>query len=87
MGLYLSIPHEVEVEALRKILDKREEHTVPTNELMRMEDFVLKNKYFELHGQIKQQIYGTAIGTKFAPPYACLFMDKIETVFLETREL
>ena len=52
-----------------------------------MEDFVLKNKYFELHGQIKQQIYGTAIGTKFAPPYACLFMDKNETVFLETREL
>ena len=52
-----------------------------------MEDFVLKNKYFELNGQIKQQIYGTAIGTKFAPPCACLFMDKIENVFLETREL
>ena len=30
---------------------------------------------------------GTAIGTTFAPPYACLFMDKIETAFLETQEL
>ena len=42
-----------------------------------MADFVLKNNYFEFNGQIKQQISGTAIGTKFAPPYACLFMDKI----------
>ena len=52
-----------------------------------MADFVLKNNYFEFNGQIKQQISGTAIGTKFAPPYACLFMDKIETAFLETQEL
>ena len=54
---------------------------------IRMEDFVLKNKYFDMNGQIKQQIYGSVIATKFALPYACLFMDKIETVFLETREL
>ena len=52
-----------------------------------MADFVLKNSYFEFNGQIKQQISGSAIGTKFAPPYACLFMDKIETAFLETQEL
>ena len=42
-----------------------------------MADFVLKNNYFEFNGQIKQHISGTVIGTKFAPPYACLFMDKI----------
>ena len=52
-----------------------------------MADFVLKNNYFELNKQIKQQISGTAIGTKLAPPYACLFMDKIEAAFLETQEL
>ena len=69
------------------ILDKREQHTIPTSELIRMADFVLKNNYFEFNGQIKKQIYGTAIGTKFAPPYPCLFMDKIETTFLETLEL
>ena len=27
----------------------------------------------------KQQISGTAIGSKFAPRYACIFMDKVET--------
>ena len=74
------------MKALREVADKRE-HTIPTSELIRMADFVLKNNYFELNKQIKQQISGTAIGTKLAPPYACLFMDKIETAFLETQEL
>ena len=36
---------------------------------------------------IKQQISGTAaIGTKFAPTYACIFMDNLETNFLNTQE-
>ena len=87
MGLYPSIPHKVGLKALREVLDKREQHTIPTSELIRMADFVLKNNYFEFNGQIKQQISGTAIGTKFAPPYACLFMNKIETAFLETQQL
>ena len=54
---------------------------------MMMTDFILRNKYFQFNAQIKQQISGTAVGTKFAPPYACLFMDKIETAFVETQEL
>ena len=64
----------------------RENNAIPTSELIRMSDFVLKNNYFKLNGQIKQQISGTAIGTKFSPPYARLFMDKIEIAFLETQE-
>ena len=87
VGLYPSIPHEAGLKALREILDKGQQYTIPTSELIRMADFVLKNNYFELNKQIKQQISGTAIGTKLAPPYACLFMDKIETAFLETQEL
>ena len=81
VGLHPSILHEVGLKALREVLNKRKQHSIPTSELIRMADFVLKNNYFEFNGQIKQQISGTAIGTKFAPPYACLFMDKIETVF------
>ena len=77
VGLYPSIPHEAGLKALREVLDNREQHTIPTSELLMMADFVLKNNYFEFNGQIKQQISGTAIGNKFAPPYASLFMDKI----------
>ena len=50
-----------------------------------MARFVLQNNYFEFNGIVKQQISGTAIGTKFAPTYACMFMDKLETDFLNTQ--
>ena len=49
-----------------------------------MAEFVLKNNYFEFNGQDEHQISGTAIGTKFAPTYECIFMVEIETKFLET---
>ena len=52
-----------------------------------MAEFVLKNNYFEFNGQVKQQISGTAIGTKFASTFACIFMDDIESKFLETQLL
>ena len=87
MGLYPSISHEAGLKALREVLDQREEHSIPTSELLRMADLRLKNNYFEFNRQIKQQISGTAIGSKFAPPYACLFMDKSKTALLETQEL
>ena len=48
-----------------------------------MAEFVLKSNYFEFNGKVKQQLSGTAIGTKFAPPYPCVFMDQVETEFLE----
>ena len=56
-------------------------------DLVKMAKFVLKNNYFEFNGKVKQQISGTAIGTKFAPPYACIFRDEVETSFLETQEM
>ena len=52
-----------------------------------MADFVLKNNFFEFNGEVKQQKCGTAIGTKFAPPCACIFMDEVETEFLKSQEL
>ena len=51
-----------------------------------MAAFVFKNNYFEFNGEVKHQISGTSLGTKFAPTYAPIFMDKIETNFLDTQE-
>ena len=51
-----------------------------------MAELVLKNNYFEFNGEVFQQTSGTAIGSKFAPPYACIFMDKIEKDFLQTQK-
>ena len=52
-----------------------------------MAEFVLKNNYFEFDRSVYQQVSGTAIGTKFAPPYACIFMDRLENEFLNTQIL
>ena len=51
-----------------------------------MAEFVLKNNYFQFLDKVYQQISGTAIGAKFAPPYACVFMDQVESKFLQTQE-
>ena len=55
--------------ALKEVLDRREEKKISTEDLVKMAEFVLKNNYFQFNGQVKHQISGTAIGTKFAPTY------------------
>ena len=52
-----------------------------------MADCVLKDNLFEFDCKFYQQISGTAIGTKFALPYACVFMDYVETEFLKTQAI
>lgn len=41
-------------------------------------DFVMLNIYFRFRGQLCHQIHGTAMGTSVAPPYANLFLSKLE---------
>ena len=69
------------------MLEAREHKVVFTDVLVKMAHFVLENNYFEFNGDVKKQISGTAIGTKFAPPYACIFMDDLETKFLQSQSL
>ena len=85
-GLYPSIPHQTGLKALRAALDKTKTHKVPTGKLVKMAEFVLKNNYFQFSDEVYQQIPGTATGTKFAPPYACIFMDQVESKFLQTQK-
>ena len=59
----------------------KSKHKVPTGKLIGMAEFVLRNNYFQFLDKV-YQISRTAIGTKFAPPYACIFMDQVEIKFL-----
>ena len=52
-----------------------------------MADCVLKDNLFEFDCKFYQQISGTAIGTTFALPYACVFMGYVETEFLKTQAI
>ena len=85
VGLYPSIPHGAGLEALRKRLNERETPRVPTEELIKMADFVLKNNLFEFNGGMKMQKLRIVIGTKFAPPYACTVMDAVELEYLTSQ--
>ena len=76
VGLYPSIPHDGGLEVLRKQYSKFKDKIVPTEDITKKADFVVKNNLFEFDCRFYQQISGTAIGTKFAPPYACIFMDE-----------
>ena len=87
IGLYPNIPHNAGLEALTNMLEAREHKAVCTDDLVKMARFFLENNYFEFNGDVKKQISGTAIGTKFAPPYACIFMDKLETKCLQSHSL
>ena len=85
VGLYPNIPHQVGLNALKEALDKRDSKKMPTEDLIKMAKFVLSNNIFEFNNKAYQQKSGTAIGTKFAPPYACIYMDQVEQKFLETQ--
>ena len=79
--LYPSIPHSSGLNSLRKGLEKRVNKQIPTNDLVKMTKLVLSNNYFEFSEKVFQQISRTAIGTKFAPTYACIYMEEVETEF------
>ena len=74
VGLYPNIPHKEGLEAIRKALDKREDQTISTDSLILLTECVLKNSVFEHNMRHFKQFQGTAIGTKFPPRYAILFM-------------
>ena len=58
----------------RKALDNRGNKKISTDYLTKMTEYGLKSNYFEFNGKVKKQIPGTAIVTKSASPYACIFM-------------
>ena len=87
VGLYPNIPHKEGLEALKTVLDGREDKTVSTESLIELTQCVLKNNIFKHNSQIYRQLQGTAIGTKMAPSYAIIFMSMLEQKLLETSPL
>ena len=51
--LYPSIPHNEGLEVLKKQLDSFYEISIPTVDLVKMAEFVLKNNYFEFNSNVK----------------------------------
>ena len=73
-GLYPNIPHREGLDSLSVGIWKRDNKQISSDTLMELAEVVLKNNIFEFDEKTFKQKRGTAIGTKFAPPYAILFM-------------
>ena len=87
VGLYPNITHEEDLSALCKRLDLRQEKDVTTSTLVELAEVVLKNNIFTFKEKTLKQKRGTAIVTKFAPPYSILFMAELEEEMLSEIEL
>ena len=89
-ALYTNIPTHGDIgglQAFKKALDRRpndEKLKVPTCFLIDLLETVLDGNIFEFDGNLWQQKIGTAMGTKVAPTYACIFMGWLEDQILQT---
>ena len=69
--------------SLPSFLEGREDKFVSTETLLSLAELVLKNNFFEHNNVVYKQNQGTAIGKKFAPSYAILFVGDFEERALE----
>lgn len=88
MFLYPSIPHKAGLKSLEEALERRRKKKITTENHVKIAECVLKDNYFEFDRSVYEKVSGTVISTKFAPPYACIYMNRLETidnVFLSGR--
>ena len=85
MGLYPNILHQTGLKALEEALQKRDLLKMPTDDLVKMAEFVLNNNIREFNSKAYQQKSSTATGTKFTSLDAWIHMDQDEQKFLETK--
>ena len=94
VGLYPHIPHDEGLQAVKEALvawdsnlDERKKLGDLKNDIVDLTEIVLKNNNFVFDGKHFIQKLGTAIGTRMAPSYANIFMDKLERQFIEQAEM
>ena len=85
VGLYPNIPRSEGLTSLRGFLELRDKQ-ISSGTLIELTEIVLKNNIFEFDEKTFRQVHRTAIGTKFAPPYAILFMADLEEKILSAFE-
>ena len=82
---YTNIPQGQGMEVFRQALNNsryRPDPKLPTEFLMTLLLFVLTYNIFVFDSSYWLQIYGTAMGTRVAPTFACIFMGWLETRLL-----
>lgn len=73
-SLYTNIETEAGLRAVKKIFGKYPDHQRPDTELVALLEINLGRNDFEFNDQYFLQVKGVAMGKKFAPAYANIFM-------------
>jgi hypothetical protein len=87
IGLYTNIPHKEGMDAVReahlKASQNGETQDMSTEFIIRILEVILENNIFEFNSELYRQNVGAAMGCKPIPPYANIFMSKIDKKILE----
>ena len=82
-SLYTCIPHHIGLLAMSHYLAKRPIDVLPPLEfLLNLVEIILSNNFFKYSGKFYLQLQGTAMGSAFAPSYACLVMGLWEEKYI-----
>lgn len=82
-SLYTNIDIAAGLQAVREIFLKYPDANRPDKEILELLEINLRRNDFEFDGDCYLQIKGTAMGKRFAPAYANIFMAKWEAEALE----
>ena len=85
-SLYTNIDIPQGIQTIKNIFQKHPDKKRPDKELIRLLEINLTRNDFEFNGDFFLQIKGTAMGKKFAPAYANIFMAEWETSALAACE-
>ena len=86
VGLYPNIPHGESLTSFCKFLETWDNKQMLSDTSAELAEIVLRNNIPEFDEKTFKQKRGTAIGTKFALPYAILFMVDLEEEMLGNFE-
>lgn len=82
-SLYTNIDIAAGLQAVREIFQKYPDAKRPDKEILELLEINLRRNDFEFDGDFYLQVKGTAMGKRFAPAYANIFMAKWEEEALE----
>ncbi len=83
-SLYTCIPHEVGLDALTHYFNRRPDGILPPNKfLLTLSEMILTMNFFKYLDSYYLQSQGAAMGSAFAPSYACLVMGLWEGKFIQ----
>ncbi len=83
-SLYTNIPHTDGLLALEFFLTQRSVDVKPSTAcLLDLASIVLTNNFFRFQDDFYLQVKGTAMGSKMAPNYACLYMGVFENDYFK----